>query len=169
LSSTEIQTFEVLLDADDYAAAQALHTRWTARRTLFSLAAIVGGIVLVLLSHHWTIVAGCALIGGAVSGAITFETLRRFLIPRRARRLFAQQKNLRRPTVFHWDDHGLSWTSVQSSGTTPWTDYLKWRENEHMFLLYHSDLMFQMLPKRAFRDAELLKSFATVVHRIPAA
>ncbi|HEY0231396.1 MAG TPA: YcxB family protein, partial [Dokdonella sp.] len=94
---------------------------------------------------------------------------RRFQLPRRARRLFAQQKNLQRPVTFSWDEDGLAWASVNGSGRTPWADYLKWRQNERLYLLYHSDLMFQMLPKRAFASAAQQQSFARHLDGIAAA
>jgi hypothetical protein len=37
---------------------------------------------------------------------------------------------------------------------TPWADYRKWTENGELFLLYQSDRLFQMMPKRAFASAE---------------
>ena len=162
------RTILVQIGVEDYVAAQRLHTRWTRKRVLISLCAAVAGAVLLLLDQPWSFIAGCGLIGGVAGGTVAFEIARRYQIPRRARRLFAQQKNLQRPLTFSWDDEGLSWTSANGSGKTPWVDYLKWGQDERLFLLYHSDAMFQMLPKRAFVTAAQLQSFASCLERIPA-
>jgi len=51
----------------------------------------------------------------------------------------------------------------------PWSDFLKQRESDRLYLLYLSDALFLMMPKRVFHDDGLSKSFAAMVHRIPAA
>lgn len=45
---------EVLLKVDDYIAAQAMHTRWTAKRALLSFAAIVAGAGVAAFVHGWS-------------------------------------------------------------------------------------------------------------------
>lgn len=159
-------SIQVQLDVDDYVVAQRLHTRWTKKRLLVSLCACIAGGLLALSEYEWLFVVGCGLIGGAVGGAVAFEITRKLQLPRRARRLFAQQKNLQRPATFSWDGEGLAWSNANGSGKTAWTDYVKWRQNERLFLLYHSDVMFQMLPKRAFQGAEQLQSFAAELEQI---
>lgn len=133
----------VQLDADDFVSAQALHCSWTRKA---------------ILTH-----------GVAVGAGVVREFNRRFILPRRARKLFAQQKNLQRPLRFGWDEQGLAWVNESGSGKTAWSDYLKWRENDRVFLLYLSDAMFQMLPKRAFADSERLHSFMDSLSRIHSA
>jgi hypothetical protein len=160
---------EWVLRADDYVAAQALHNRWTDKRALFSLGAIAVGIVIVGFAVPWAHAIGFGLIGGAVGGGLAFELVRRFAIPRRARRLFAQQKGLQRPKTLRWDAAGLSWKSEQGEATTPWSDFLKYKESDRLYVLYLSDALFLMVPKRVFPDDVLAQSFATMVHRIPVA
>jgi hypothetical protein len=162
-------SIQVQLDAEDYVSAQRLHTVWTRKRTLTTLGFGAAGLVLALLRHEWSLVAGGALIGGSVGGAVAYEFVRRFVLPMRARRLFAQQKNLQRPVTFRWDDAGLAWSSENGSGKTAWGDYLKRRQNDRVVLLYHSDAMFQMLPKRAFENPERWRSFEAELARIKSA
>lgn len=157
--------FRVQLEPDDYVVAQSLHTRWTARQ-LAAYAIVLGvGVLLAALpsSNHWPFVIGCGLIGGAVSGGLVREVLRRFVLPRRTRKLFAQQKSLQRPVEFSWDEQALHWSSENGSGRSPWSDYLKRRQNERIVLLYLSDVMFQMIPKRSFEPPEQLQDFLRCV------
>jgi hypothetical protein len=149
----------VQLEADDYVSAQGLHCRWTRKAILALCAAVIVGALLLLIGGEYCVIIGAGLIGGAVGGGIAREFNRRFVLPRRSRRLFAQQKNLQRPLRFSWDEQGLAWVNESGSGRTAWSDYIKWRENERVFLLYLSDVMFQMLPKRAFADGERLRAF----------
>lgn len=160
---------QVQLDAEDYVSAQALHNAWTRKRVVTTLGFGVAGLLLALLRYEWSMVAGGALIGGAIGGAVAHELARKLLLPRRARRLFAQQKNLQRPLTFHWDDSGLAWSSENGSGKTAWSDYLKRRQNDRVVLLYHSDAMFQMLPRRAFTRLEQWRSFEAELARIKSA
>lgn len=150
MGSEPADGIDVLLSADDYVAASMLHSRWTRKRIWTSAAATAIGLALAAVGNHWLLVAGSALAGGAIGGAVAYEVARRLFLPWRARRLFAQQRSLQRPVQFTWDAEGLSWSSANGSGRTPWSDYVKWRQNEHILLLYHSDALFQMLPKRAF-------------------
>jgi hypothetical protein len=149
---------QVQLDAEDYVSASILHTRWTRKWIVLSLLCIVAGLLLVLVHQEWSRLAGYMLVGSAVGGSIGHEAMRRFQLPRKARRLFSQQKNLQRPIGFTWDQHGLDWTSENGAGRIPWDDFIKWRQNERVVLLYHSDLLFQMLPKRAFTEEGQLQS-----------
>lgn len=34
----------------------------------------------------------------------------------------------------------------------PWSDYLKWKKNDHLILIYLSDCVYHMLPRRMFVD-----------------
>lgn len=170
MSESGPDSVEVLLNIDDYVAAQAMHTRWTRKRAVVLLCSgavgiVVGGFV----PSAWAFAIGFTLVGCAVGGAIGFEFARRFVIPKRARRIFAQQKALRRSRVYHWDDTGLRSVSEHAEGTMPWTDFLKQRESDRLYLLYLSDAMFVMMPKRVFQDHEHLRSFAARVRHIPAA
>lgn len=81
------------------------------------------------------------------------------MLPRRARKQFAQQKNLQRPIEFSWDEQALHWASANGNGQMPWSDYVKRRQNERIVLLYLSDALFQMIPKRCFDEPAQLQDF----------
>lgn len=152
---------EVRLDDTDHLAAQRLHTRWTRRQLLAYASTVVGGALLLLMPMRgfWTNVVGCALIGGAIGGALGREVTRWVWLPYRARRLFAQHKALHKPIEFEWDDEALSCRTESASGRTPWADYARRREDRHVILLYPSDALFQVVPRRCFADVAQERSF----------
>jgi YcxB-like protein len=142
------------LQPEDYIAAQGLHMRSARKRAmLLGAAALLIGLLLLLLHEQWSVIFGCGLIGGTIGGAISQTIVRSFVLPRRARRRFAQQKSLHGEVQFDWDEDGLAWATERGSGKTPWGDYLKWREDDRFILLYQTDVLFQMVPKRAFANA----------------
>ncbi len=63
---------------------------------------------------------------------------------------FGQQKSLAGPFDMEFSDEGFQSTSEHGSSRLPWTDFVKWKENKDVILLYRTDLMFHVLPKRLF-------------------
>jgi len=72
---------------------------------------------------------------------------------------------LQRPCTFYAQEEGLQFSTEGISGTKAWSDYVKWKEGGSGFLIYMSDNLYQVVPKRflgsesdvnAFR--ELLRS-----------
>jgi hypothetical protein len=75
-------------------------------------------------------------------------------VPRRARRLYRQNKNLQRPMRYAWSEEGLSYASSTGTGKVAWTDLHRWSEGGSSFLFLLTDAMFHFIPKRAFAEAE---------------
>lgn len=86
-----------------------------------------------------------------------------FGIPYISRRTYRQRKDLQRPCSFSPSDSGLCFSTEGASGIKPWTDYLKWKEGRDIFLLYLSDNLYQMIPKRFFESEDDLKAFREVI------
>jgi hypothetical protein len=84
-------------------------------------------------------------------------------IPYRCRREFAQRRDLRHQFTFAPDKSGLRITTETLSGTKPWSDYLKWKEGHAVFLLYMSDRMFTIVPKRFFASPADALAFRELV------
>lgn len=152
---------EVRLEDADHLAAQRVHTRWTRRQVLVHVAVIAVGALLLLVPSraHWTVIAGSALLGGAIGGALWREIMRWLWLPYRARRLFAQHKALHKPIEFEWDHEALSLRTESAIGRTPWSDYAHRREDGRVVLLYLSDVVFHVIPRRCFTDAAQEQSF----------
>lgn len=75
-------------------------------------------------------------------------------LPRRARRLYRQHKNLQQPFRYAWSGEGLSYASPTGSGTVAWSDLHRWAEGQGSFLFFVNEAMFHFIPTRALNEAE---------------
>ncbi|SFN97507.1 YcxB family protein [Sphingomonas sp. OK281] len=101
-----------------------------------------------------------ALIWLAVILAIAFV-----FIPRRARRLFRQQRALDREFSFAWTDERVVFRSDTSMSDMPWSDYHDWFETKAIFAFGLNEQLFHFAPKRAMSAAAIddLRRTAQVV------
>jgi len=150
----------------DYVSAVALNSRLNARKAARYLvvAGAVVAVALVAWIADWYPVLGGA-VGGLVGGLVAYTLIRFVYAPWKARRIFRQQKSLQRPFELSWADTGLTSRDANGEYTTPWPDYTKWKEDSRVFLLYHSDALFQMVPKRSFPDDAMVSEFRSWLER----
>jgi hypothetical protein len=85
------------------------------------------------------------------------------IVPTRAGLTYRRQKALQRPYDVGWNANGVAIDNEFSNGVTPWSDYRKWRESKGLFLLYLSDRLFHLLPKRAFANEDAVATFRGVL------
>jgi hypothetical protein len=86
-----------------------------------------------------------------------------WMIYYRNRRIFGVRK-------VAFDEAGVVADSPQGHISTPWTNYLRFRETKRMFVLYLSADVIGTVPKRAFKDAAELDAFrGLVAARLPRA
>ena len=71
-------------------------------------------------------------------------------LPWKTRRMYRQQKALQRELTYRFDDSSVFASNENGESTTPWEDYLKWKQNDQMILLYLSDCLYQMIPRSMF-------------------
>lgn len=139
------------LTADDFLSAQKLHIR---RHFLKLPMLFVYAVCLIFLavglffppasSGLRILVLGFPL---AMGGFILFNHF--VMLPYRTRKIFSQQKTLHEPVDAQWDEEGYAAASGNVSGLIKWTQYHRLDFNELIILLYQSDTLFQMLPRRA--------------------
>ena len=87
---------------------------------------------------------------------------RHVLLPYQTRKIFAQQKDLQPPFEMEFTDDNLVLSYEFGNAIRPWKHFIKWKENEKLLLLYLSDMMFVMIPKRFLTDPqqlEMIKSY----------
>lgn len=151
----------------DYLEAQLLHMKPTGYRK-------------VALYFVW-VALGCSVVA-AIFLAITEDfsldyiwpfllimvllPLYRFvLLPNRVKKLYFQQKTLQVPVEVEITETALNTTSEFGYATHPWKDFTKWKENKELFLLYQSDLLFNMLPKRIFSDPQQMDTLRSYLEQ----
>jgi hypothetical protein len=162
---------KIELTPNDYVVANRLHSRGRVLRFIVGLLIGYAGVLAVLftLNHDWPQNAaewqnfGSGLVAVLFFGAVWLLIVRYVLLPWRSRRIYRQQKNLHQEFEYSWDESALTVTGKSGYNTTPWHDFLKWRESANMFLVYRSDIMFNMLPKRFFSDASLIDDFRSAL------
>ena len=86
----------------------------------------------------------------------------------RARRAFRQSKLLRDPADIEWDGSRLTFRSDAARSAIPWGDYVKWKENDRLYLIYMSDQQYHVIPKRIFGTPEVERSFRQHLGKIGA-
>ena len=149
---------EYEMTPQDYARAQYLHMR--PRRWLVAVGAILALLYLVTFGMN---AASVIRNGGPYSLLLLFAlpilllaVHFGWLLPWRARRLWKQQKALHSPIRMRIGDDGLDVQTEHGHARTPWDHLHRWKENNHLFLLYDSDNLFQMIPKRVLRPDQIL-------------
>jgi len=140
---------------EDYVRAQYLHIR---PRFAFKVFGVL--IFLAVLWAMWYSLFGddnesFVLADLILPAGILYVGLFFFVyIPWKTRRTYKQQKSLQREAKMTFDESGFSAANEFGSGITPWSDYVRWKENDHLFLLYISDPLYHMVPKRMFSKTD---------------
>ncbi|OYV74971.1 MAG: hypothetical protein B7Z66_14655, partial [Chromatiales bacterium 21-64-14] len=91
---------------------------------------------------------------GRLSGGL-FCILLFFLVyfPFKIKRNYRQRKELQKEFTFVTTDSSLNVEFANGHYNKPWIDYLKWKESRNLFLLYHADNLYQIIPKRCSHSA----------------
>ncbi|MFC6842221.1 YcxB family protein [Xanthomonas theicola] len=154
-----------IISLDDYLAAQHLHQRRPLRRALTLMAALllVGMSLAAFGSGDTVPLIGFVLSGGCLIG---LALLYGWKLPRKLRRLHAQQAALRHAITYAWDDNGLEVTWSGGQARRPWTDFIRYRESPQVLLLYHNDMLFDMVPTPWFADAAQRETFRRLAARV---
>lgn len=167
-------TLSFTLSEADFLRAQALHHHphpwvWAAQR--------LGGVLILLavLLSVWPAMRGdigpLLYSGSAMLGLGILFYLYRVHLPKVSRRVYHQQKALQQPLTVEMDAAQVRWSSPTGQVSHPWGEFHRWKEDEQLFLLYHAENLFQMLPKRSLHGdemAERLRGYL-IQHRIPRA
>ncbi|WP_019918979.1 YcxB family protein [Methyloversatilis discipulorum] len=150
------------ISASDYLNAQRLHraksVRWYYAASGFAVAA--GVATYFFYQQKLGFIIGCAGVGGLI-GELVMSLL---YLPWKVRRLHQQQKDLAFPFTYTWDSEFLEAKGVSGQSKRQWSNYAKCKENENLFLLYHSDALFEMFPKAWFQDQTQIAEFRSLAH-----
>jgi len=155
-----IATGRFRLSEDEVVAAYQLHRRATARWRIVWVA----GTALVLYQFYLSVRASLDNEGWlwptlVIGFLILFVPLERFVLyPRRVRRIYGEQKGLRAEHDIEVTSSDLHTANEYGTARQPWSDFLRWKENQALILLYQSRVMFQIFPKRALGSADAVSA-----------
>lgn len=93
--------------------------------------------------EQWLVLLGISLLPFAAVIAVTV-----ILTPITARRIFRQQRSLQGEMVLAWSDTGLHVRSEYGDFEMPWPHFVRWAEDGRSFLLFESDRLYRVVPKR---------------------
>ncbi|MCC4590907.1 YcxB family protein [Xanthomonas campestris pv. cannae] len=151
---------------EDYLIAQRLHQRRAVRRVLLAMAALLlSGLTLFAFARHGS---GLDMLGvvfaAAGGGGLIGQTIQStWTMPRKVRRLYAQQAALRHRLTCRWDEAGLEVTWADGHVRRSWRDYVRYRENPQVLMLYQNDILFDLVPTSWFADAAQRDAFRQLV------
>ncbi|MCP4644461.1 MAG: YcxB family protein [bacterium] len=167
--------YELQITYDDYKSAMRCHV---APRRVFKfllyalLAAMLAPYALGCLLAFSAFLTGDgrvfhALAFGAVSWALLFgymALLFGVLRPYRWRKNYRQQKLFRKPIQYEFTEAKFLTSGDYGNTAIPWHEFHKWEEGKHVFLVYVSDVLLTIIPKRIFasqEEQEQLRSYLT--------
>jgi hypothetical protein len=88
-----------------------------------------------------------------------------FALPQSARRIFKQQRSMRDEFENTIDDAGFHSKTARFTGTCDWSYFATWAEGERVFVLYQSDALMNILPKRHFIEPNATHDFRVMLER----
>ncbi|WP_166039909.1 YcxB family protein [Sphingosinicella sp. YJ22] len=103
---------------------------------------------------RWSAQAGAI---GAALGLVALGLILvviRLRLPAMSRRSFAQQKWLGDEVEMTWSDDGILFETCNSHARHDWDGFGKWSENGAVFVLFFTDSLFSMIPKRVLAAHE---------------
>lgn len=143
----------------DYVNALRLYGRLTPK--MMALYLLVAG-ALVLLAIFGPTLFRSGAIGGLIGGGIVVIFGRYFITPLLGKRHYRKYKAIYDEFVIGLSDDGVCIEFSNAKGILPWSDILKWRENEEFLLIYLMPRLYHIVPKsiaqNGFDIALLVKS-----------
>jgi hypothetical protein len=151
----------VQLEVADYVAAKKLDARPGRRRALsirFAFWYVVIGCALVLA---WAFTLDARLLAGIIIGVVIVCILAFAVLPAVFRAMYRRsfhRNSMRKPYRFSWSEQVFVIESDDGEARINWSGVKKWKESDQLFLIYVSDFIFYILPKRAFSDEAAIAS-----------
>jgi hypothetical protein len=150
------------LSVDDYISAHRLDkSRVRTIVYLVALAVLIVGVALAIAGVKWAVIVICTG-GGGLLGQWWDD---RVGLPNKVRKLYGQFKGISDPLTFSWDAETIEGRGADGHGRRKWRDYVRFKENDDVFLLYLTDTLWHVFPKRWFIDAGQLEEFRTYASR----
>lgn len=151
----------IQLTPEDYIQAVFLHMRprpvlkWIGYFLLLLTVVVLAMSFYLAIARQDSLALPLFLLGVLVYLAFIFL----FLLPRRLRKIFRQQKSLHSPHSFAPTDEAVLIKSAVGDQKLTWDYFRKWKEGKNLFTIYQSDAVFNIIPKRFFVSAEDMAQF----------
>ncbi|PID77302.1 MAG: hypothetical protein CSB24_02085 [Deltaproteobacteria bacterium] len=96
---------------------------------------------------------------GAVVGGLAGHLAVRFLYcPWQTKRQYKIHKSIQEPFIISKLLQGIYFKNNSGESTLKWDDIIKWRENKELLLVYQTDFLYYIIPKRIGDLAESIKN-----------
>jgi len=163
------------LEWTDYRDSQLLHMQFN-RVVRFMLYGVYLVFVFAFVSELYSIATGQH--GAQLSDIVPififlaiYPLYRYVILPNRIKKIYAQQKELHSPFEIEFTDTAMIFSNEFGNATRPWNHFTKWKENDELILLYHSDVIYNILPKRIFTDPQQIDAVKSYLenNEVPAA
>lgn len=149
------------LPLETFLRAHETHRGRTRRgQMIFSGGCILLGVPL-FFTHGFSF-TGELLFAMGAAGLLTELLLAKRLLRSRMTRIYNQQAALNDTFTYSWDEENVYVSASTGQGKRPWKHYVKVTEAEDLFLLYHSDHMFEIVPKSWFTDTQQIEEFRSL-------
>ncbi len=163
------------IELKDYQRAAALvpSSSWITRPWLLTAITGVAGAIMGLAGginrEHpggWAVVSKALVIGAFAAGLVySFCAYFMWQTRRRLRRVYDQQKGLREEFTADLSEEGWHSRTATGESRVPWDFFHKWVSADDMVLLFASDTLMTMVPRRAFASQEDFDALREVLAR----
>lgn len=154
MAQAEPATFQ-LTEAEAVEAVKFVTHRRLFRQHRFGwiIAALVV-VTICAIAMQKDVIAGAALFALLVA-PIWLGVLLFWLVPRHAKRHYRQSVTMKDQNELTWDDAGLTITCEHGSTIYKWPEWRGWGESHSLLILFQSEALYNILPKRALEPAEI--------------
>ncbi len=146
----------VKISADDYFKSQLMHYK-------FSISRLIGlGLVLAWIGYFLYDQAGvsaASAIGGTVGFMLWYTSYFLIYLRWRSKKIYNQQKSLHSPVEVKWNSESIAFINESGHANMKWSDFTKHKESDDLLMLYHSDVIFNFIPKSSFHSEEDIANF----------
>jgi Na+/melibiose symporter-like transporter len=154
------------LTADDYAEAQRLHSGFRVHLILGTIIVLMTVLAICLSGHADELGTWSLAVCFWVVWLVVFSVRWPRSMARRAAKTFAQQKSLQLPYDIEIKDTELTTRSAdRGEWKVPWADFHKWKADQNLVLVYPSDRLYHMCPRRWFPSDDDYFGFQDLLKR----
>lgn len=143
----------------DYVQASLLAARPPHRSLWIGAIAVI---VLIVVAAIGPSLIAAASIGALAAGALWWA-VRRYLVPRKARRYYRKYDAARTNFTLRLSNDGLEFGLRKGMSKLSWSDIVRWRHDAHCVLVYATPKLYHAIPKSNEDDRAFI---ATLIERL---